>query len=497
MTNADEGVYYCCVPDGPCGNSSSAHTTVQLSTPPVLSAITSTQISTAGSNVTLSCNISNKGTPPALLTWRRNGQDLSDGGIVSVDETFMTLTLVNVTLESAGVYVCAATSVLSYRSDAVELFVKAAPQWSTITITVSHGADVILPCVTNITSLTNYTWEQISTQLIIIDDTSNNTFSNGSLLLTNVQNSETYKCTAIGDSEQGITIQFVKLVIQMDHNSTNTQSQVIYLRSKNARSSCHDNEFEDYLMVILQRFLYETCNCTDFEVLVNCNDTGGSNTVYSVQFVGPMAGDLLKLWLTMERNSDDEIELGVATFTLCNQTCVNNKVMPGSSDSSLQLIPTGIILIILCIMIAITLLMVCAFFCYYKCSHKTKNYDIEKRMRTSVSTSSEGGLMAVPPANYDKLNHIKYSMESSMRECNVLHETDNQIHPINQEAYSTSKPTVKQMKNGKGFVRNKDLTAIINVISDNNVINGSIVTPSTTHPLYYDVDLPCSNADQT
>ena len=119
-------------------------------------------------------------------------------------------------------------------------------------------------------------------------------------------------------------------------------------------------------MVILQRFLYETCNCTDFEVLVNCNDTGGSNTVYSVQFVGPMAGDLLKLWLTMERNSDDEIELGVATFTLCNQTCVNNKVMPGSSDSSLQLIPTGIILIILCIMIAITLLMVCAFFCYYK-----------------------------------------------------------------------------------------------------------------------------------
>ena len=118
-------------------------------------------------------------------------------------------------------------------------------------------------------------------------------------------------------------------------------------------------------MVILQRFLYETCNCTDFEVLVNCNDTGGSNTVYSVQFVGPMAGDLLKLWLTMERNSDDEIEFGVATFTLCNQTCVN-KVMPGSSDSSLQLIPTGIIIIILCIVIAITLLMVCAFFCYYK-----------------------------------------------------------------------------------------------------------------------------------
>ena len=89
----------------------------------------------------------------------------------------------------------------------------AAPQSSTITITISLGDDVILLCVTNITSPTNYTWEQISTQLIISHDTSNNIFSNGSLLLTNVQNSETYKCTAIGDSEQGITIQFVKLVI--------------------------------------------------------------------------------------------------------------------------------------------------------------------------------------------------------------------------------------------------------------------------------------------
>ena len=91
----------------------------------MLTATISTHISTAGSNVTLNCNISDKGTPPALLTWRRNGQDLiSDGDIVSVNDTIMTLTLINVTLESAGVYICAATSVLSYRSDAVELFVK-------------------------------------------------------------------------------------------------------------------------------------------------------------------------------------------------------------------------------------------------------------------------------------------------------------------------------------------------------------------------------------
>jgi len=66
--------------------------------------------------------------------------------------------------------------------------------------------------VTNITTPTSYTWEQLSTQLIISNDASNNTFSNGSLLLTNVRNTETYKCTAFGGSE-GV-MQLVELVIR-------------------------------------------------------------------------------------------------------------------------------------------------------------------------------------------------------------------------------------------------------------------------------------------
>ena len=107
------------------------------------------------------------------------------------------------------------------------------------------------------------------------------------------------------------------------------------------------------------------CNCTDLEVLVKCNDTRGSNTVYSVRFVGPMADDLLKLWLMVERNSDDEIELGVATFTLCNQTC--SGVVKGSSESALKLIPTGIMLVIIgIIIITMIILIVCGFICYYK-----------------------------------------------------------------------------------------------------------------------------------
>jgi len=80
-------------------------------------------------------------------------------------------------------------------------------------ITVQFGADTTLPCVTNIASPVNYTWEQLSTQSVISRDTTNNTFSNGSLLVTNVKNADSYKCTATGDSAQGMTIQFVEIVI--------------------------------------------------------------------------------------------------------------------------------------------------------------------------------------------------------------------------------------------------------------------------------------------
>jgi len=31
IASADEGIYYCCIPDGPCGNSSTTSTTVKIS----------------------------------------------------------------------------------------------------------------------------------------------------------------------------------------------------------------------------------------------------------------------------------------------------------------------------------------------------------------------------------------------------------------------------------------------------------------------------------
>ena len=73
----------------------------------------------------------------------------------------------------------------------------------------------------------------------------------------------------------------------------------------------------------LQSYLHHKCGCTNFKVTVNCNDTAGSiaSVVYSVQLDDPLANDMLQLWLVQKVNDKNEIELDVATFTLCNQTC--------------------------------------------------------------------------------------------------------------------------------------------------------------------------------
>ena len=123
-------------------------------------------------------------------------------------------------------------------------------------------------------------------------------------------------------------------------------------------------------MVVLQRFLYEMYDCTNIVVFVNCNDTGGAGTVYSVQFVRPMADDLLNTWLMVGMNSDNKIELGVSTFTLCNQTCdggvvTDSNVMPGNAESSLH--PSIIVeIIIITIIAAAVIVIISALLCYYK-----------------------------------------------------------------------------------------------------------------------------------
>ncbi|XP_065913104.1 netrin receptor DCC-like isoform X3 [Dysidea avara] len=469
MTGADQGLYYCCVSAGAlCGNSSSASTTILLSTPAVIDAAITTYISTVGSNVTLICTVSDKGTPPATFSWRRNGYELNDNNIVN--DTVMALVLTNVTMESVGTYVCSGTGVLSYRSDVVELIVEDSLEWSNTAVTTSYGEDVILSCRTNVSAPTNYGWEQVSGQSLIVENIT--TLNNGSLFLTNVQQSATFKCTVLG--EHGVTLRFVELVVDMNNNTITTASQLIYLQNTDTTSSCHDTELEEYLIVTLQSYLHHKCGCTNFKVTVNCNDTAGSiaSAVYGVQLVGPLANDLLQLWLMQKANDKNEIELDVATFTLCNQTCT---AVTETMSENKHTVPTEVfIAAAICIIIILMILNLWILYCYRSSMIRKRRYKIHTRVRTSASTCSESGPL---PGNYDKLNHT-YSRDT----------------PTEPKIEYNKKPTVKAMANGMGIVRSNGITAILNPPTWNVDIDSVAVTPSKTHVSYYDVTLP-SNSD--
>ena len=117
--------------------------------------------------------------------------------------------------------------------------------------------------------------------------------------------------------------------------------------------------------MILQSYLHHKCGCTNFKVTVNCNDTAGSiaSVVYGVQLVGPLANDMLQLWLMQKKNDKNEIELGVATFILCNQTCTT--VTKTTSENNRSTVPAEIfIAAAICIIIILMILILWILYCY-------------------------------------------------------------------------------------------------------------------------------------
>ena len=75
------------------------------------------------SNVTLSCRITNHGTPTATFCWRRRGEWLCNDG-VSMNGTHFSLTLLNLSNDDAGTYSCGAYGVLSTLTQDVSLCIK-------------------------------------------------------------------------------------------------------------------------------------------------------------------------------------------------------------------------------------------------------------------------------------------------------------------------------------------------------------------------------------
>ena len=75
-----------------------------------------------GTQVTLACDIIDRGFPPATFGWIRDGHDLRNDHSVIANGSVISLTMCNVKIASAGKYTCTASNAgLSYRTDTVEL----------------------------------------------------------------------------------------------------------------------------------------------------------------------------------------------------------------------------------------------------------------------------------------------------------------------------------------------------------------------------------------
>ena len=70
--------------------------------------------------MTLKCNITALGVPTATFGWDKNGHAISHDVTIS-SNSLLALTLMNVTMEDAGVYTCVARSRVAYRNDHIEL----------------------------------------------------------------------------------------------------------------------------------------------------------------------------------------------------------------------------------------------------------------------------------------------------------------------------------------------------------------------------------------
>ena len=90
---------------------------------PAIEAVKHDYVSTIGSNVTLTCHITNLGRPVARFGWRRNGLWLSNDSFFS-NSTHLSLPLFNITNDDAGRYDCAAEGGLSFDVQNINLYLK-------------------------------------------------------------------------------------------------------------------------------------------------------------------------------------------------------------------------------------------------------------------------------------------------------------------------------------------------------------------------------------
>lgn len=90
--------------------------------PPYIRVIKPKYTISSGSEITLACRIVNYGEPRASFGWTKNGK-VVDSSSVTINESFISITLTNVTITDAGIYTCIANGIESHHNDSVQLYV--------------------------------------------------------------------------------------------------------------------------------------------------------------------------------------------------------------------------------------------------------------------------------------------------------------------------------------------------------------------------------------
>ena len=156
--------------------------------------IPQTEVTETGSNVKFTCKVTGQYNP--VVTWSKFQGSLPDSRSIEKEDT---LTLLNVTTDDSGSYVCTATSIMGTNSSSVQLRVHAALKFITrppSSVLVYDGQTLNLSCSASSDLQTNVSWMFDGTTTLpqgAAIDASDNLI----VLFANFTHGGNYTCTAM------------------------------------------------------------------------------------------------------------------------------------------------------------------------------------------------------------------------------------------------------------------------------------------------------------
>ncbi|KAJ7393404.1 calcium ion binding [Desmophyllum pertusum] len=125
-------------------------------TPLLVTMIPQTEVTETGSNVKFTCKVTGQYNP--VVTWSKFQGSLPDSRSIEKEDT---LTLLNVTTDDSGSYVCTGTSIMGTNSSSVQLRVYTALKFITrppSSVLVYAGQTLNLSCSASSDLQTNVSW---------------------------------------------------------------------------------------------------------------------------------------------------------------------------------------------------------------------------------------------------------------------------------------------------------------------------------------------------